>query len=436
MRGEEVAELVGGKLMGSPSRVSSFHFDSREVGKGALFVPLKGRRDGHSFIEEAFKRGAVGSLTEKEFTVPPGKFAIKVSNAFEAFKKVALYKRSKFSGTVVAVTGSVGKSTTKELLFHIFSPFFSTYRNKRSFNNEIGVTYTLSNLPSFSNLYIQEVGTNSPGEVSQLKALVKPQVSVITKVGIAHTEGFGSLEEIVREKFSLTDGVDLAVVPYQFSDYSKAKETITFGEEGNVRLVSLDLTSRGSFFTVEAFGEEVTFKSPVPGYSVVNSTLVGVAVSRFLGVSLKELPFLVETFTPPSGRLKVEDYGSTILIDDSYNANPASFENAIKVLSLFPKERVAVVGQMLELGPYSREEHRKLALLLEKAGVSLLVAYGKEAYYTYEAFNGKKFYFSEREELLSFFREFPLYGRVILVKGSRGNRLEEVCEIIRERLKS
>ncbi len=378
----------------------------------------------------------MGTFTQREISPPPGKFAVKVKNTLDAFKKLAAYRRSNFSGTVIGVTGSVGKSTTKELLAHLLSPFFRVYKNQKSFNNEIGVAYTLSNLPSQSNLLVQEIGTNSPGEVALLRDLVDPHISLVTAVEIAHAQGFGSLEAILKEKLSITHKREFAVVPFHLSRFSMAKETITFGREGEVKLTSLSLSPHGTTFTVRAFSRELKFNTPVPGYSVVNATLLAVAVAKILDIPLAELPPLVSSFTPPSGRLRVERYGSTVLIDDSYNANPSSFKNAVKVLSLFEGERVAVVGQMLELGSYSKEEHRKLASLLEEAEVSLLVAYGEEALHTLNAFKGKKFYFSDRNSLLDFFRELPLKGKVILVKGSRGNRLEEVCQIIRERLKS
>jgi len=437
MKGEEIARLVGGEFSGSPSQdISSFTFDSREVKEGDLFIPLKGLRDGHLFIEEALKRGARGSLTERELTPPPGRFVIRVRDSFEAFKSIARHRRSSFGGRVVAVTGSVGKSTTKELLFHLFSPFISAYRNRKSFNNEIGVTYTLANLPPDAELLIQEVGTSAPGEVASLKELVRPHISVVTAVELAHAEGFGSFEAVRDEKLSLTPGVEFAVVPHPFASLSKARETLTFGKEGDVRLTSLETSPEGSSFTVEAFGRRLELFTPVPGLSIVNASLVAVGVAHLLEIPLSELPHLIREFSPPSGRLRIERLGSTVLIDDSYNANPASFKNAIEVLSLFELERVAVVGQMLELGPYSRQEHFKLGRLLNSAGVSLLVAFGPETLPTVEAFRGKKFYFSDREELLDFFSSLPLDGKAILVKGSRGNRLERVCQIIRERLKS
>jgi len=436
MRGEEVAKVVGGKLIGEPSTVKGFHFDSRLISCGELFIPVKGKRDGHDFIPDAFGKGAVGALTERELTPPSGKFLIKVEDALKAFRKVAEYKRALFTGTVVGITGSVGKSTTKELLHHFTSPFLPACRNLKSYNNEIGLTYTLSNLPLNARAYFQEVGTNSPGEVRELKNLLKPHLAVITAVELAHAEGFGSYGEIVREKFSLTKGVDFAVVPHRLREHSKAKETLTFGfDEGDARLESLELSPEGAKFTVSLFGKNYSFFTPVPGSSVVNATLIALLVGHLLELPLPQLPELLPSFNPPEGRLKVEKFKNAFLIDDSYNANPASVKNALKVLSLYPLKKVAVLGDMLELGHFSREEHRKVGELLNSLGIDALIAFGKDSYETFKAFKGEKLHFTDRKELLSFFKEFPLEGKAILVKGSRGNRLEEVCQIIRERLK-
>jgi len=436
MRGEEVAKVVGGKLIGRPVRVKGFQFDSRAISPGELFIPLKGKRDGHDFISDAFSRGAAGALTEKELPTPPNAFLIKVDDSLKAFKKIAAYRRELFTGSIAGITGSVGKSTTKELLFHLASSFLPAYRNLKSYNNEIGLTYTLSNLPSTAKVYLQEVGTNSPGEVRELKSLLKPQIAVITAVELAHAEGFGSYEKIVEEKFSLTEGVEVAIVPHHLKGHSKARETLTFGfKEGDARLVELELSPKGTGFTATLFGKSYSLFTPVPGRSVVNATLIALLVGHLLGLPVSEFAGLLPSFTPPQGRLKVEEFGNTCLIDDSYNANPASVKNALKVLSLYSLHRVAVLGDMLELGPFSKEEHRKVGELLNFLGIETLIAFGKDSYETFKAFKGEKYFFSDRDELLKFFKDFPLEGRAILVKGSRGNRLEEVCQIVRERLK-
>ncbi len=431
----KLAEIIKGELLGENLKVSGFHFDSRQIKGGELFVPLKGKVDGHFYIEDSFKKGAVGALTERPLSPTPSKFLIKVKNTFSAFKEIALYKRKNFKGTTVAITGSVGKSTTKELLYYLFSKFKSTYRNPKSFNNLIGLFYTLSNLPP-SSFYVQELGTNSPGEIDELRELLKPDVAVITRVALAHTEGFKDLKGVIREKLSLTKGVPVSVVPFNLRGKAESKEVITFGKEGDVKLTSLKVSPFGSSFKVNAFGKELSFKTSVPGYSVVNSTLIAVAVGALLSLPIDEFPELLPDFTPPSGRLTVEDFGSTLLIDDSYNANPASVENALKVLSLYEKEKVFIFGEMLELGELSEREHEKVGELANAVGVSLLLTLGKKALKTYETFKGDKYHFNSLESLVEFVKGLPLENKVILVKGSRFNRLDLVSKIIRERFTS
>lgn len=435
MRAEEVAKIVKGRLRGR-GKIESFEFDSRNIKEGSLFVPLKGNRDGHQFIDDAFKRGASGTLSEKVIKVPEGKFLIEVDSTFEAFKSIGKWKRENFKGTTVAVTGSVGKTTTKELLNHIFSKFFKTYRNIKSFNNILGVTHTLSNLPLSAEVYIQELGTNRKGEIPELMDFIKPEISVVTTVEKAHTEGFGNVDEIVEEKLSITEGTSLSIVPFQFKKLSRSKETITFGREGDIKLMEVNFFPDKTEFTVESFGRKIQFLTRVPGYGIVNSTLIAVGLAEVFKINILELPELIGTFTPPEMRLHIEKLNDVILIDDSYNANPKSMENAIKVLSLQELPKVAIIGEMLELGKESKEEHEKVGELLKLAGVETLIAYGEETEYTFKVFEGIKFHFTSRKEFIKFINKYLFSGKAVLVKGSRGNRLEEVTKIIRQRYKN
>ncbi|ADY73605.1 UDP-N-acetylmuramoylalanyl-D-glutamyl-2,6-diamin opimelate/D-alanyl-D-alanyl ligase [Desulfurobacterium thermolithotrophum DSM 11699] len=435
MRAEEVAKIVKGKLIGN-GKVNSIEFDSRNVKKGSLFVPLRGNRDGHQFIKDAFQNGASGTLSERTLPIPEGKFLIEVKNTFEAFKLLGKWKRGNFNGTTIAITGSVGKTTTKELLTHVFSKFFKTYRNVKSFNNILGLTYTLSNLPLDTELYIQELGTNRQGEIPELVEIVKPEISVVTAVEKAHTAGFKDISDIVKEKLSITEGAILSIVPIQFKEFSKSKETITFGREGDIKLLDVQLFPNKTEFLIESFGRRLQFFSPIPGLGVVNSTLIAVGLAEVFKVNIEKVSELIRTFTPPEMRLTVEQLNKVILIDDSYNANPKSMENAIKVLSLQELPKVAIIGEMLELGEESKKEHEKIGELLNHAKVETLIAYGKETESTFKVFKGKKSYFTSQEELIKFIKTFHFQGKAVLVKGSRGNRLEKIARIIRERYKS
>ena len=434
MKAEDLAKITKGRLKGAKNlSVSSFEFDTRERISGALFIPLKGKRDGHDFIEDAFLKGALGTLTERPIKVPEGKFSVEVDDTFLAFKRIARFKRETFSGTLLAITGSVGKTTTKELLFHLFSDLFRTYRNKKSFNNMLGVTYTLSNLPEDTELYIQELGTNAPGEIGELTAFIKPDVSIVTAVEKAHTEKLKSFDVILSEKMSITESVPVSIVPHTFKEFSKSCETLTFGREGDVKVDEVKFLPDKTLFSLEFCGKRLSFESPIPGYSLVNGTAISVAVALVLGIEVTDFPEKLKTFQPPEMRLRLERLKGVVLINDVYNANPRSMENAVYVLSLQPGTKVAILGDMAELGEISEEEHRKLGELLNRAGVSELIAFGEEIGVSSETFNGKTFYFTIREEFINFINNYDFNGKVVLVKGSRKNRLEEVVEIIRQR---
>ena len=434
MKPEDLAKITKGRLRGEKNlSVSSFEFDTREEVSGALFIPLKGKRDGHDFIEDAFLKGALGTLTERLIEVPQGKFSVEVEDTFLAFKRIARFKRESFSGTLVAITGSVGKTTTKELLYHLFSDFFKTYRNKKSFNNILGVTYTLSNLPEGTELYVQELGTNAPGEIGELTAFIEPDVSIVTAVEKAHTAGLKSFDLILLEKMSITEGVSVSIVPHSLREFSKSSETLTFGTEGDVRITDVKFLPDRTLFSLEFYGNRLSFDSPVPGYSLVNATAVAVSLALLLGIDVKDFPEKLRTFRPPQMRLSIERLNGVVLINDAYNANPRSMENAIYVLSLQPMAKVAILGDMAELGEISRKEHRRLGELLNSAGVSELIAFGEEIAEAVEAFKGNSFHFTIREEFINLINNYDFSGKAVLVKGSRKNRLEEVVGIIRKR---
>ena len=432
MDAKTLAEIVKGELVGS-GRFGGVHFDSREIAKGELFIPVKGRRDGHLFINDAFSRGAAGTLTERRVELPPGKFQVVVRDTLEAFERLARWKREKFKGTVIGVTGSVGKTTTKELLGKLLGR--NCYTSKKSFNNLLGVCYTLSNLPESARFLVQELGTNSPGEIARLTKTVKPHVAVVTTVGKAHTQGFKTLEAIKKEKLSITEGAEVAVVPVELKEMCRADKCLTVGRGGTVEVKNWGIKGGRTLFTLKVGKEELQLESSIPGYSIVNAAAVAAAVALELGIPLRELVKVVKEFSPPEHRCSVERLPNGTLIDDCYNANPVSMENAVRVLASFNGPKVAVLGEMLELGEEGPKEHRKLGELLNALGIEELIAFGAQTEETVKAFKGKGFHFTNREEFIKFISEFPFRGKTVLVKGSRGNRLEEAVELIRERLK-
>lgn len=430
MNSQRIAKIVNGRHFGKPSDVNGFAFDSRNIKKGNLFIPLKGSRDGHRFINKAILNGASGFLFKKGNNLNLGSFSIEVSDTLNAFKRIAAFKRSNFGKPVVAITGSVGKTTTKEMIFHSFSPFLNVYRNLKSFNNEIGVAYTLSNITD-ADLYVQEVGTNRPGEITELESFVKPNIGVVTSVGHAHIEGFKDINGVRTEKLSLLRNCDISILPSSLKEYKP--KSITFGEGGDVYLTGRSESFSGTDFEVNAFGERLKGRVDVPGSGVLNAILITLCVARCLNLKLGDVLGEISSFKPPEKRMNIIKLKNLTIVDDCYNANPISMENALNVLSLSSSKRIAIIGDMLELGDISEVSHRMIGLTANSMGIDFLIGFGRNVRYAIDAFKGKSAYFDERSNLLDFIDHYDFSHSTVLVKGSRANGLEDIVRVLLRR---
>ncbi|WP_022847073.1 MULTISPECIES: UDP-N-acetylmuramoyl-tripeptide--D-alanyl-D-alanine ligase [unclassified Desulfurobacterium] len=428
MKLKEIANITGGTIKGNLNvNVERFEFDSRKVTEKTLFIPLKGNRDGHNFIDDAAKRGAAATLSEKE--LKPILPTIHVENTMEAFKKIALHKREIFSGNVIGITGSVGKTTTKELLTYVLSKFSTVHSNVESYNNLLGITHTLANLKK-CNVYIQEIGTNSPGEVATLTEMVKPHIGVVTAVEPGHLEGFKTFENLLKEKFSLIENTEVKIAP---SHLAKEKNILTFGKGGTAEIIEAHFYPEKTLFTAKINSKTVNGQVNIPGRGILNAILITLLIGNVLNIPPEEIVEIVKTFKPPKWRMEIVKLGSITLIRDYYNANPASMKNAIDVLSLYETPKVAVLGEMLELGNHSEKLHRDIGKYLSEKGIEEALFFGKNSVFYLSNFNGRGYHFNNRDEFLQFLKTFDFSGKTVLIKGSRGNKLEEVETIIRER---
>ncbi len=424
----EIANITNGKIIGNENiQVERFEFDSRKVKENTLFIPLKGKRDGHDFIENAFKNGAVATLTEKALNSHHP--AIHVNDTMEAFKKIALFNRKKFKGKVIGITGSVGKTTTKELLSHVLSRKFAVHSNIESYNNLLGVTHTLANLKN-CDIYIQEIGTNSPGEVKTLTTLVKPNIGIVTAVEPGHLEGFKTLENLIKEKFSLLENTEIKIAP---SHLAKDKNILTFGKGGIAEILDANFSPEETIFTAKINNTTISGKVKVPGKGILNAILIALIVGNILEVPYDEIIEQIETFKPPKWRMEILNLKEVTVIKDYYNANPASMKNAIDVLSLYQNPKVAILGEMLELGNHSEKLHEEIGKYLSEKGIEEAIFFGKNSVFYLSNFNGRGYHFNNRNEFLDFLKMFDFKGKTVLIKGSRGNRLEDAENIIRER---
>ncbi len=454
----QIAEIVGGIIGGEKSlTVNEVSTDTRNLSRGALFFALKGERfDGHDFLIEAERKGAIAGVVcqnhkhKVELDIP----VIRVKDTLEALQKLASFVREKSGVKVVGITGSTGKTTTKDFLSSILKLRFKTVVAPGNFNNEVGVPLTLLQLKEESEVAVVELAMRGVGEVAELASLCRPDVGVVTNVGLTHYELLGSEEAIARAKAELVESLSSrGVAILNFDDpwfsFLKSKtraSVISFGlkSEALVRAenITLDGKARSSFVLVLPEGK-VKVTLPYPGRHYVQNALAAAATAFALGVGIETIKTGLERARFSSMRMQVLELGEVILINDAYNANPHSMQAALQVLQSYRgKRKIACLGDMLELGEISPREHLQLGEAIASAGFDLVVLLGKDVSYVEEgAFRGgfpleRLRRAQSHEEAASIILDYLEPGDVVLFKASRGVELEKVFEKVKEALSS
>ncbi|HEY8531028.1 MAG TPA: UDP-N-acetylmuramoyl-tripeptide--D-alanyl-D-alanine ligase [Limnochorda sp.] len=462
----EIAQVVGGRLLaGAPElRVAGVSTDSRTLQPGQLFIPLKGERlDGHRFVEEALEEGAAGALVEEDGpkraellnTLLPRQelwrqaFLVGVpGTSWEAFHRLAAYHRARFPIPVVAVTGSNGKTTTKELVAQVLACRWRTLRSPGNFNNDVGLPLTLLDLgPEFQALVV-EMGMRGRGEIERLCRMARPTAGIVTNVGPVHLERLGSLEAIAAAKSELVEALPedgIAVLNQDdprvrvMASHTKAR-VVTYGlDEGDVSARDVVLGADGARFHLVwrgGHGEAaVPVHLPLLGRHNVMNALAASACALALGFEPEEVARALARVQAPKLRLERVEIGGRFIINDAYNASPASMAAALEVLDLVAQGRKgAVLGDMLELGAVAHAEHVRLGRRAAEAGLAYLVVVGeraaeisegaREAGMSPEAIHLA----SGWEEAVRLVESLSQPGDTILVKASRGLGLERVVQ--------
>ncbi len=432
---DEVAAVTGGQPCHMDAckaqAVTNVVIDSRLVTEGALYVPVHGDRfDGHQFIPDAFSRGAVLTLSERETDYP----SLLVDDCVRALQALAHAYRNKFDIPVVGLTGSVGKTTTKELVRAVLAQRYTVLATKGNLNNQTGVPQVLFELDPKQQAAVIEMGTNHFGEIDRLSAMVEPTVCLITCIGTAHIEFFGDRRGILRGKTELlahrrkgapvlVNGDDdlLATLP----------DTFTFGLAPTNDLYADELRQEGIYgvsFTAHYGTRSFRVRVPAAGEYMVYNALAAIAVGLTLGLTDEELIRGVAAFVPPAGRMTVHSTKRFTLIDGAYNANPTSMEAALRLLSRAEGRRVCIFGDMLELGAEAPRFHRQVGELAKQLGIERLLCVGALAAsaLVYEGAEG----FCDRDALHRALPALLRDGDVILVKASQGMHLDKTVRYL------
>ncbi|MBR7010943.1 MAG: UDP-N-acetylmuramoyl-tripeptide--D-alanyl-D-alanine ligase [Oscillospiraceae bacterium] len=434
---QQAAAWCGGQVLPEYAEVAFFgsHVDSRKIGPGELFIAIPGERDGHGYIPAAMAAGAAAALGQRQL---PGVPMIVVPDSVKAWEQIAARWRESLKGLrIIGLTGSVGKTTTKEMCALACGAARRTQRTLYNYNNERGVAKTLLDFRPETELGVVEMGMNHAGEISRLSTMARPNVAVITGIGKAHIGNLGSQENICRAKLEILDGLAPDGVAVLNGDdpllraAAPACRTLWFGlgPDNDLRAEEIRDTGTGVAFTAAGFGRRVRVELPVPGKHYVMDALAALLAAHCVDVELETAAKGLQQFENTGNRLKISEARGCTLIADCYNAGVESMAAAFEVLRdrATAGRRIAVLGDMLELGSYAPTAHR-LVGAQAAAAADLVLAFGEESRALTAAAGEKGRHFETREALLEALCEAARPGDTILFKASHGMRLEEVLK--------
>jgi UDP-N-acetylmuramoyl-tripeptide--D-alanyl-D-alanine ligase len=454
MRAGEIAGAAKGKLFnaGSEPEVSGASIDSRSIKAGDMFIALRGENfDGHDFIDKAIEHGAVLVITEKDLKgcgIP----YILVEDSLKALQEIARHYRSKFHIPFVAVTGSSGKTTTKDMIASVLSQKYSVLKTEGNLNNAIGLPLMLLRLKHSHEIAVLEMGMNTPGEIRLLADIVRHHVAVISNVGTAHIEYLGSRENILKAKleiFTYFNKDSIAVINGDndmLAGFDSDKFGILrYGLEDSNDIIASSIEEKGEEgidFYVEICGAKESFTVPIPGIHNVYNALSAISVARLFGLKPEEIRKGLINFKPSKNRMDIiNTTGGIRIINDVYNANPDSMRAAMNVLQSFSNagRKVLITADMLELGEASEKEHYRIGEYAAELGIDMIASVGNFSRAVIRGAEacgvdgGKLFAFTTKEEAAPVILELLQPGDTVLVKGSRGMKMEYVVDYIHER---
>jgi UDP-N-acetylmuramoyl-tripeptide--D-alanyl-D-alanine ligase len=433
-------------VIGSPARppsvaVSGYSVDSRTVAVGDLFFALRGpNHDGHRYVQEVFSKGAAAAVVDQPLEA--GGVILRTDDTYQALARLAGWARERFGGTVVGVTGSAGKTTTKDTIAHLLAAKMAVGKTGGNFNNHVGLPLSILRLPDGCAAAVLEIAMNHAGEIRRLAGIARPSIGVVTNVGYAHVEFFDSIEGVAEAKRELIESLppggtailnaDDPLVARFGEVHSGTTLTFGFAEDADVRAETSERTQTGTRFCLAGHG---WFETRLVGRHAIRNVLAALAVGRALGYEPGEFRERIAELEPPAMRGRRFIHEGITVLDDCYNSNPEAVRAMLEALREIPaRRRIAVLGEMLELGRWSETLHREAGRDAARYGVDMLVAIRGAARYMVEAAveaglaPERADFFEEPEPAGEHVRDVARQGDAVLFKGSRGTHVERALE--------
>lgn len=445
-----IATAVGGKYYGDESKltqcVKGVAIDSRKVDKDYLFVPIKGARvDGHDFIPQIMENGALCTLSERVLENATFPYIL-VQSCKQALKDLAEYYRNALDIKVVGISGSVGKTSTKEMIASVLSQKYNVLKTAGNFNNEIGLPLTIFNIRDEHQIAVLEMGISNFGEMHRLAKMARPNLCVITNIGLCHLENLGDRDGVLRAKTEMFDYMqtDAKIVLNGDDDKLITVKEVKgikpkyFGLSDkldayadNVKSLSL----KGTSCNIHIGGEVIDVVIPIPGHHMVYNALAGAVVGKEMGLTTHEIKAGIEALTPVGGRNNLIETDSLMIIDDCYNANPVSVKASLDVLSLADSRKVAVLGDMFELGENEKELHSQVGEYAAKQNIDLIICIGALSQNTAcaaEKMGANAIWFETKADFFAMAENLLKKDDAVLVKASNGMAFAEIVEKLQQ----
>jgi UDP-N-acetylmuramoyl-tripeptide--D-alanyl-D-alanine ligase len=437
----EIVEAVSGDGAGLSGEVSGYSIDSRSAQRGDLFFAIRGEQhDGHSFVPEVLSKGAAAAVVCRQYDGRDSRL-IRVRDTLLALQELAAYARMRWGGTIIGVTGSAGKTTTKDVIASMLATAMPVGKTMGNFNNHIGLPLSVLGIPAGAEAAVLEYGMNHAGEIRNLASIAKPDIAVVTNVGYAHIEAFEDLEGVALAKRELVEALPESGTAVLNADDPRVRRfaeihpgrSVFFGlsEYAGVRAEDIEPGEDGIRFRVG----DVRFESSLIGRPAVRNILAGIAVAQLFGMDPGSLCEAVRSLAPGKMRGERLAHNGVKIINDSYNSNPDAARSMLDVLRDIPARRhIAVLGEMLELGRWSEPLHRDVGRYAATCGTSVLVGIRGGARSMVDAAveaglpKNAAYFFDDPDEAGRFLRDVAQPGDAILFKGSRGTRVEKALE--------
>lgn len=448
LRVSQIAQFAGASLSSGDGTVAidKVSTDSRTIKLGELFVALRGENfEGHDFVEASAKAGAAGALVDLNWagSVPKNFVLLRATDTLRAYQLLAANYRRSLSLKVVAITGSNGKTSTKDFAASVLARKFRVTKTEGNFNNHVGLPRTILDATSSDEIAVWEIGMNHPGEIAALAKIAAPDAAIITNIGVAHIEFMGSREAIAMEKGALAEAIEPqgtvilnADDPFteEIAARTRARVVLAGTTGGAVQAIEIRQSAEGSEFTIVEGAHRCRGQLPVAGSHMVQNALLAVAAGRAFGLSIEECADGLAAAPLTKARLQIREIGGVQFLDDSYNANPDSMKAALRTLVELDSEgkRIAVLGEMRELGTESEHGHREVGETAATLGLDQLITIGDAAELIAQGARtaGLDKVLSARStgEAAKLLGEIAEPGDLVLIKGSRAARTEEVIE--------